>query len=239
MNRINRELKRTIIIKKIYWILFILMILSFGCESPSEVPEYIEPTPYMSLNVGDIRQFSVVTEYSDRIVEYRKEIVISDTLKRTDGKTVYSVVETYLGSYGSLYKKTTYAFIKDGYYWETELDTVSNYWLEKDNPFREAKMTNIFPDGDEYFRQIDIEDEYNPDYNMISLIDSFTTPIKTFYNVQKCISKGYSISGKITHYYAPKYGLIGREEIYLYTDKLTLRYLKVNGEEIGEYVPLK
>ncbi|MCK5456791.1 MAG: hypothetical protein KAI45_06655, partial [Melioribacteraceae bacterium] len=117
---------------------FIFSIVLFSsCESTTETED---PTPYISLHVGDVRQY-----YSETDSSYSKWSITGEAY-RTDGQKVF-ISE-------SVYDSTNlrfYNFIRDGYMYSTQLDSNSHGWNLEDNPYVEQRLAKVFAsEGDKW-----------------------------------------------------------------------------------------
>ena len=195
---------------------FIFSIVWFiSCESTTETES---PTPYVSLNVGDVRQY-----YSETDSLFTTIRIIGETY-RTDGRKVF--ITEYIADSTNL---KFYDFIKEGYMYSTQLDTNSRDWNLKDNPFVEQRLAKLYPEEGDKWTSIDGEDI--PSYFIANYVGDKSTPAKDFKNVF-----GYTLDSLFTVYYAEGYGHIGSSGIDM-NYEIFLNYLKVNGREYGVYVP--
>ncbi len=126
--------------KKLIFILTsILITFCISCSEPNG-PK-IQNLPFVSLTIGDERQFFLSTDSSTILY------AVKDKLLRSDGLTVYS----YEWHYGiDTIPFISYYAIKDGFFIATELDTVrdSTIYLPN-NPFCEQRLAKLYPkDGD-------------------------------------------------------------------------------------------
>jgi len=198
---------------------FIFSIVLFSsCESSTETES---PTPYISLHVGDVRQYFFEVDSS-----YTKWSIIGETY-RTDGQKVF------IGVYGEGTMDDTtsnsFYFIRDGYFYGTELDTTSEEDIKKTNPFWEQRLAKLFPeDGDKWLHT---DGDVDSIYFVAKYEGEKSTPAKDFKNVY-----AFTLDTLMKTYYAEGYGHIGSSPING-NNELLLNYLKINGEEYGEYVP--
>lgn len=215
-----------------YIIMTFLSIFLHSCSNSTE-PEGQEPKiPYMSLNIGDIRQ------YYDIDTEKYIQIEVVDVTKRVDGLEVY-VMENVTIINSVKWIGYTYHFIRDDFFWQTNLDTVREPTINNFNPFIESKLINIYSDGTEIFNKTEGVADSEKVIQESRIVDSVQTPLATFYDVLEMnqIDTDTTISIKV--YYAKEYGHIetiieNNNEIYI----ISPIYIKVNNQEIGEYVPL-
>lgn len=214
-----------------YKFIIIIFLIITGCKSNTEPILQNLPKPYMSLHVGDIRQY-----YDDPEGLYLQTKIV-DTTHRVDGQKVFVFEESFFSS-GVVYKGTNYYFIKNGFFLQTELDTVTNPTINHDNPFLESKLAKILPKkGDYFMRTAGVQDSEKVFFK-INIIDSLNTTYKTFNNVaeyQVINSSPASLRGG--SYYAESYGHIG--SIFISntdTAKIFIIYSKVGNKEIGKYV---
>ena len=214
-------------------VFFVVIVLSLiSCKSPTEPEAPKELIPYMSLNIGDIRQF-----YDDPEGIYFQWKVV-DTTKRADGQKVYELEESiYLSDVS--FQTTLYYFIKDNYFLRTELNSVSNNTLNEKNKFDEQKLAKIFPKIGDYFLRTEGVADSEQVFFKVSFIDSLKTNCGKFKNVAQYEMIDSDSSSSQWIYYAPRYGHIGTIIANEYgTAKIFATYIKVGDEEIGEYTPL-
>ena len=205
--------------------IIILIILSFGiifsigCKD--NLTDTIVEESYVVLNIGDVRQFYNPRDSSHFNLSYVGKA------QRADG------LEVIIGVWQSSYDKgvssdSAYYFIRDGYYWESDIDT-NNYFLTKwNNPFAEMKHAKLNPeDGDEWEAMIN-----NPIIKFTaSYLSELKTLCKTFEDVYV-----FTTNQSMSYFYAKNYGLIASHP---YDNILTtVNYICIKDIEIGEYVPL-
>ncbi|MGK9478020.1 hypothetical protein ACSSV9_14535, partial [Melioribacter sp. OK-6-Me] len=125
---------------KINFIFFPVLLILFGCENSNE--PLVIANEYMSLNVGDIRQYCMPYSNNPEIHTVWK---IAGKTHRSDGTEVF-ITEWYFYSYDSNSKYVSYYFIRDGFLIYTELEKTSTY---QGNPYSEQRLAKISPnDGD-------------------------------------------------------------------------------------------
>jgi len=206
------------------------LIVNSGCDNSIEPIIPVEKKPYMSLNIGDIRQY-----YSD-IENIYLQLEIIDTAYRSDGQKVYVADYSILLPDG-IYKTNVYHFIRDGYFWQTAIDSVMAPAGNEINPFMESKIINIYPQDGEIFLRTKGVSETDKVFHKINLIDSLETYAQTFENVEECEIIDADTLRNIWLYYAPDYGHVGT----LITNpngvaKISLTYIKVGNSELGQFV---
>ena len=173
-----------------------LAVLFLSCDSSTETES---PTPYMSLNIGDVRQYFVEADSLNF-----KFTIIGET-KRTDGQKVFIGVAGE-GNMDDTTSRSFY-FIRDGYFYGTELDTTSESEVRDANPFFEQRLAKLFPnDGD---RLIHTDGHIDSSYFVATYEGDKPTPAKEFKNVF-----GYTLDSLFTVYYAEGYGHIGSSGPY-------------------------
>lgn len=196
----------------------ISIVLVISCESTTETES---PTPYMSLNVGDVSQY-----FREKDSLYIKGSIIGEAT-RTDGQKVY-IGESEYNNFPDENRKSYY-FIRDGYFYSTELDTTSEEDIKKTNPFWEQRLAKLFPeDGDKWLHT---DRDVDRIYFVAKYEGEKSTPAKDFKNVY-----AFTLDTLMKIYYAEGYGHIGSSPING-NNELLLNYLKINGEEYGEYIP--
>ena len=213
----------------------ILGIVFMGCKkTPSEVNP-IEDN-YMSLHVGDIRQF-YLTKSTDTSFALWK---ITGKTLRSDGQEVF-ISEWFINNLDSSRMYYTHEFIRGGYYYATGMDSTSGY---PGNPYLEEKLAPVNPSDGETF--IQIAGVNNPDtsqdYNTVKDLGEFDTPAGKFENVYNIIGIRGASSIQVNTYYAKNWGYLGIEYINPHSDSSNLssivNYMKINGQEIGKYVDM-
>jgi hypothetical protein len=205
--------------------LFLFVYLFVGCDKNIVGPENL--APYMSLNVGDIRQYYVAPDNF-----YIQWEVISKTL-RADSIETFTINESYILPNG-IFNATTYYFIKDGYFIKTNIDTT----LTSTNTFNEERLAKIYPsNGENFLINIGASDT-NKLFMNVKMIDSLETNVITFKEIAEYEQIKNNNPTGFKSYYAKRYGHIG-SIIHTRTDevKILLNYLKTNQYELGSYVP--
>lgn len=195
---------------------FILLLpLFISCESTTETES---PIPYVSLSVGDVRQYFTEVDSS-----YTKWSIIGKT-HRTDGQKVF--VSEYITDST---KRQFYNFIRDGYMYSTHLDINSEGWNLQGNPYVEQRLAKLYPmEGDKW---VQIDGDMDTVYFAAKYEGERFTPAKNFKNVF-----GFTLGTFLTVYYAQGYGHIGITS-FDGSNPSFVNYIKVNGNEYGEYVP--
>lgn len=195
---------------------FILLLSLFiSCDSSTETEN---AAPYISLSIGDVRQY-----YSESDSSYSQLSIIGET-RRTDGQKVF--ISEYIDGSSN---RQFYNFIKDGYMYSTQLDTNSLDWNLRNNPFVEQRLAKLYPvEGDKWI-SIDGEDKLS--YFRASFDGNKRTSVKIIKNVFS-----YTLDTMLIEYYAQGYGHMGITS-FDGSNPSFVNYLKVNGREYGEYVP--
>ncbi len=211
----------------------ITVFLFIECNAPTKPITPVEKVPYMTLNIGDQRQ------YYDQNINLYTEWNVIDTARRTDGSKIF-LAEYFMYLPNGRYEGKFSHFIRDGYFWQTDTDTVKEPGINEENPFLETKIIPIFPNGDEYFiSTIGVPDSEKV-YRKIRVIDSLETPLATYKDVLECEVIGKDTSRVVKVYYVKEYGHIGLEITNQNgTTQSFATYIKVGDKEIGEYIPLK
>ncbi len=201
-----------------------------GCEDSTK-PE--EAAKYMSLSVGDIRQF--FSTKSGSIITRK----VVGKVKRVDNLEVFAIEQSGRDFQGP-WVDTSYHFIKDGYCWATRLDTLPEEYMIEGNPYNEQRLAKVYPkDGDRWMRY-DTEIDSLKSYFYADYVEEYATKVKIFSDVFAVNVEGEELPNEFKAFYAKNYGLIGSR----YTDEgklfeFQLRYLKVGGKEVGEYIPVE
>jgi hypothetical protein len=218
-------------------ILICLFTILNSCDTTEfEYPR--ELIPYVSLAIGDIRQY-----YDDSEGIYLQYEVI-DTTKRIDGQKVFKMEQTLFLPDGFYFRATLYYFIKENFFIATDLDTVSKYpplpstSINK-NKFNEQKLAEIFPQNGDYFLRNDVTVDSQKVFFKVSMIDSIATYCGKFTNVAQYEVIDSDPTRNLWIYYAPVYGHVGSIiENNNGKGKIFAKYLKVNRKELGIYTQL-
>jgi hypothetical protein len=173
----------------------------------------------MSLSVGDIREY-----YDSTMGTYQTWEIIGKT-KRSDstevfiGKDSYSMDTTYQGM-------LSYYAIIGNYFVSTELEKTNN----AENPYYEQRLAEINPkDGDRWIDILGVSDSETT-YFTAKYVGSYKTSASEFKDVY-----GFTLSDYFTVYYANNFGHIGSGNSNF---GISINYAKVNGREIGKFIPL-
>lgn len=210
---------------------FLLLIIS--CSSPGE-PEIppLQPEPYFSLNIGDIRQF-----YDAEDNVYFQQTV-KDTLRRIDGQKIYHITDSTFYP-DNVWHGEYYWYIKDNFLIGTKKDSSfsDTPHIKRDprNLFNEYKLARIYPTDGEIFSRTN--NTYDSAYVKVTFIDSFYTFCGTFRNVYQYefIDTG-TPDFKIFPHYAPGYGPVGSiVENEFGSFKVLASYIKMGDKAIGKY----
>ncbi|RPI72978.1 MAG: hypothetical protein EHM47_07050 [Ignavibacteriales bacterium] len=125
-------------------ILFLIFNLFISCTDP--VGPGVPGIPFVSLTVGDERQFMFNTDSSTILYKVKYEVL------RSDGLQVF--VYEWLYGEDSIPRLDYYA-LKDGFFIATELDTVrGTISYLPDNPFREQRIAKLYPQEGEVWQSI-------------------------------------------------------------------------------------
>lgn len=199
----------------------ILITLFIGCSN--SVEPKIPNLPFVSLTVGDERQFFFTTDSSTILY------IVKEKLVRSDGFDVYSY-EWYFGK--DTIPSLGYYAIKDGFFIATELDTVrdSIYYLPS-NPFREQRLAKLYPKDNDIWQSI--PGDSTTAFFIAKNIGTQKTPAGVFNN---------SFSFTLDNFLSVNYSKgIGHISSILLTDSTGIlsTYLKVNQRIYGEKIPPK
>jgi len=205
-------------------ILIFALILIAICVSCTETVEPEIPNlPYVSLTIGDERQFFFTTDSSTVLY------VVKEKLVRSDGFDVYTY-EWYYGK-DTIPSLSHYA-IKDGFFIATELDTVrdSLYYLPG-NPFREQRLAKLYPKDGDIWQSI--PGDSTSLYFVAKNIGTQITPAGVFNN---------SFSFTLDNFLSVNYSKgIGHISSILLSDSsgVLSNYLKVKQKIYGTKIPAK
>ena len=195
---------------------FTILLAFISCSSNSTESE--ESTDYMSLAVGDIR------EYFDTGIEEYQTWEIKGKIKRSDGLDVFvgewsSSIDTFTWS--------SYYAISDNYFISTELEKTNN----SENPYHEQRLAKINPkDGDRWVHTLGVADSEKV-YFSAKYIGNHSTLAEEFKDVFV-----FTLSDVLTIYDAKYYGNVGNSSPLDNTFTISLNYAKISGKEIGNYV---
>ncbi|MDH7605133.1 MAG: hypothetical protein QHH13_09550 [Melioribacter sp.] len=218
---------------KINFISFVFTFIVFGCESSNEPFDFANE--YMSLNIGDIRQYCM--PYSNNPEIHTVWKIVGKTY-RSDGQEVF-LTEWYYYSYDPNNKYVSYYFIRDGFLYFTELEKSSNY---PENPYSEQRLAKILPeDGDIWMQTVGyLNPDSSKDYLTAKHLNEFNTPASKFKDVFAIISsKGTSDTEISEIYYAKYFGHIGYSVIGDSSSFLLVNYMSIKGREVGNYVEME
>jgi hypothetical protein len=217
-------------------IIFVLGCISILVSCTEMTEPKLEPKqqqkPYMTLQIGDIRQYYSTGNGMFMSVE------ITDTIRRTDNQKMYVTKNNFYTLFG-YYTVITYSFIRDGYFWESQLDTLESLNAFTNNPYIENKIMSIYPkDGESFYLMEGAPDSINQ-YRKLKYIGSFITPLKIYEDVVECEIITSDSSIQLHNYYSPEFGIIGMV-IKEQNDSTTIYpvYLKVGDREFGNYIYL-
>ncbi|KAF0147514.1 MAG: hypothetical protein FD143_3056 [Ignavibacteria bacterium] len=216
-------------------VLCTLLLTIYSCENTTEPVKTEEVVPYMSLHVGDIRQ------YYEETSGVRFQWSVIDTVYRTDGQKVYAVKESWLFESG-LYTVILYYYIHDGYFIQTDLESNAKQsgetGLAKTNNFNEQKLAPVYPKAGMYcFDEKELNDSLKI-FLRVRFVNSFATDIALFNTVAELniVRKDNTTRNYI--YYAPHWGHIGSvADNQNNKAQMLANYIKVNNEEIGNHLP--
>jgi hypothetical protein len=192
----------------------------------------------MSLHIGDLRQYS--DENRTTFIQWE----VTDTTNRIDGQNVYKVLETIFIDH-DIYKSFHYYFIKDSFFIETELDTISigtSFRIKQLNKkkYNEQRLAKIYPkDGDYFAKRIDVSDS-EKSFFKIHLLESMEFPCGRIKNIARYESIDTDTTSNQFIFYSPIFGHVG--SIFESTrgvGKMFATYIRVDKQEIGNYSELK
>lgn len=204
--------------KKILFMLFFLpaLLSQLSCNSNSTGPQPINN--YMSLSVGDIREY-----YDSTMGNYQTWEIIGKT-KRSDSTEVFIGKDS--NSLDTTQSVISYYAIKGNYFISTKLEITNN----SENPYFEQRLAEINPkDGDRWVDILGVPDSETI-YFTAKYVGNYKTPASDFKDVY-----GFTLSNFFTVYYANNFGVIGSGNS---NSGISLIYAKVNSREIGKFIPL-
>lgn len=209
-------------INKPLWLCSIILTFFLSTCSESVEPEITNP-PYISLTIGDERQYFYTTDSST--IFY----TVKEKLKRSDGYDIYSF-EWYYGT--DTTPSLHYYAIKDGFFIATERDTVRDSILHlPNNPFREQRLAKLYPKNDDIWQSI-VGDSSSP-FFVAKDIGIQITPVGIFNN---------TFSFTIGEFLSVNYSKgVGHISSIILADSIGFlsSYLKVGNKIYGTKIPSK
>jgi hypothetical protein len=189
------------------------------------------PASYTPLSVGDMTQLVFTLDSSTTSLE------IVGTEERQDGQVVYK----------GLYKTGTftpienYYYVSDGFFIQTELDTVRSIYLDSQvNPFREQRLARSFPEtGDTWMHT---PSDSNAGYFIATKAESFSTLWGKVDNVYKFdLYDPKEATPFLTLFYGPDLGWIGSTPAFGEPGEVLFAcsYKFVSGNYYGQLWPEK
>lgn len=212
------------------FLLLVFVIIINSCSHTTEPFNPIDRIPYMSLNIGDLRQYH--SEQENIYIQWE----IIDTAYRRDGVKVFIAEESILVQ-SAILKAINYYFIKNEYFIQTEIDTIYSPTINMENPYLEQRLSKIYPNQDDYFLRTNGVADSEKVFFRVNFIDSLVTPAKSFQNVAQYEQIDSDSLNNISVYYAPEFGHIGaliRNKNGF--SKVLLTYIKIGEVEVGEYI---
>ena len=210
---------------------FLFLLAMWSCDFSTSPDNVTQDAPFMSLHVGDIR------EYYDSLDNSYFKWEILNTTNRTDGLEVFTIEESFETIYG-IFTNISYYFIRNGNLFRSNLDTANNPALKNINPFYEQKLAKLYPmEGDHFLITEGVPDS-NRLYMHVHFLDSISTPIRTFFDIAEYTQIDSNSTSEQKVFYTKEYGHLGTKiknnsrEGYI-----LLNYLKLDGKEIGTFVP--
>lgn len=218
---------------KINFISLAVLFIVIGCENSNEPLDIANE--YMSLNIGDIRQYCM--PYSNNPEIHTVWKIVGKT-HRSDCTEVFTT-EWYYYSYDANNKYVSYYFIRDGFLFYTELEKSSTY---PENPYSVQRLAKIIPnDGDVWLQTVGyLNPDSSKDFLTAKHLNDFNTPAGKFKDVFALISsKGTSGTEVSEIYYTKYFGHLGYSVIGDSSSFLLVNYISVKGREVGKYVEME
>jgi hypothetical protein len=208
--------------KKLLFLLSVLLPFFIAACDTTESDNVEKPVyDYVFLNIGDCRQ--VQGDYDGS--KFYETMEVTGKTKRSDSLEVYTVKVTSQ-LYGAIFNE--YYFIRDGYYYYTELDSTFTSESLYGQPYGEQKLAKVSPaEGDTWHR-------YPKDTASFSV--RFQNTKSTLAGEFSNVCAFYLSPQNMTIYYAANYGYIGTSRDSV--DTYTATYVKSGTSEIGELVPI-
>ncbi len=208
-------------------------MIVIGCENSNEPLDITNE--YMSLNIGDFRQYCM--PYSNNPEIHAVWKIVGKTF-RSDGTEVF-ITEWYFYSYDSNNKYVSYYFIRDGFLIYTELEKTSTY---QGNPYSEQRLAKLAPNnGDVWLQTVGyINPDSSMDYLTAKYLNNFNTPARKFKDVFSLVSSRGTSGTEVSEiYYAKYYGHIGYSVIGDSSSFLLVNYMRIKGKEVGKYAEME
>lgn len=204
-------------------VIILLTLIIVSCESATE-NQIIDSDQY--LQVGDISQY-----YYQHTNAYEQNSIIGKT-KRSDGLEVFVIDNLYKNEFGES-KNTIYAFVKDGFYFTTELEKTTEQFYKDVNPYKEFKHNKINPNqGDSWQAVEGIPDSNNLVYT-VKYKGELATPASIFGDVYSVSYYDKSMKTEVDIYYSKECGRLG---VKVKSETVLLNYIKKQNIELGKKV---
>lgn len=237
----NYELSMFLLKKylKFLFIDFVILLFISACENSNEPID--SSNEYMSLNVGDIRQYSMPYSANPEIHTVWK---ITGKTYRSDSTEVF-IGEWYIYNLDPRNKRVSYYFIRDGFFYSTELEESSEY---PGNPYFEQKLAKVKPNDSDKWMQIVgyINPDSTKDYLTARYLGEYDTPAGKFQDVYNLISsQQLEDSSQVLEgseqsriYYAKYWGHLGIAFTDKQSDLFIVNYMKIKDKEIGQFISM-
>lgn len=224
----NLSIKNMKIISNHITSLVLLSVIVISCDGISDPAYEILNEPYITLDVGDLRQYYIVQR--DLFVNW--EIIERiDTIKDFG---IYKVIETYYFPIGTL-EGTFYYFINENFLWEIVPDTSA----EKPDLNKAIKIAQVHPQNGLVFESGQLYPDFSSVNISVNFIDSIKLPSGTYYHVAVYSRLNKEFSDDFISYYSKFWGHIA-SKITTPDELIEIKsvYLKVKNKEIGNYKDL-
>lgn len=211
----------------VFVISVVCLVIIYTCDSLE--PQHVEneTEPYMTLQIGDIRQY-----YSSRENLYFHWEVV-DTTYRTDSLKLFVLKYSIITPNGP-YSSESYHFIRDGYFWHTRKDSIVQSNKFVNNPFYESKVSIIYPKESEIFLRTYGVPDSEKVYHRIQILDTLKAGSFVFEDVQEIEIIDTDTLYNVWLYYAPIWGHVATKiENINGSDLAYPVYLKIGSREIG------
>lgn len=208
-------------LKKFFIVIAPIIFLFISACDSTETDNQKSVQSYVFLNIGDMRQ--IRGEYNG--LSYYETDEITGKTKRADSLEVY-VMKITNQLYGAVWDE--YYFIRDGYYYWTDLDSTSGSEMLFGHPYNEQRLAKVNPTkGDSWHRYPKDTSSFTVEFQ-----DVKTALAGQFFDV--CALN--LSSPNMTIYYAANYGYIGTAIDSI--DEYSITYVKSGEKEKGELVPI-
>lgn len=211
-----------------YLFTFIFILIVFvSCDTSEPTLDEID-SPYITLSVGDFRQYYIIQR--DLYVNW--EIV--DKIDTVDNLEIYKITESYYFPIGPI-TGILYYFIADNFLWEIVPDTST------DGPDikKATRVAQVYPIENMVFETGGLYPDSSSINIHVAFIDTIKVQAGTFLKVAQHSRNNNTFFDNFKSFYAKEWGLVA-SQITTPSEVIDIEsvYLKVNNQEIGNYKEL-